>query len=172
MNQRTALHLREAAAWCEHTARPENLAASTRTRKLRPEVLSADDPHEVLNALHGNKPTISSAVAHVCKSRRDLVKDNRLRLPCIDYCRFNGRFFCTDFDTDECQAATDVSNGFFDLADIPGWDTWVAFDPAHGRSGLLYGWVPNSITGPVGRGMWAIPVECVWWVDSIPDNAK
>lgn len=172
MNRRTALHLRQTAAWCNHAIRFDDLATSTRTAELRPEVFRVGDPHECLHALHGNKVAISEALEYICEQRCKLVRKYKLTLPSAEFCKFNGRFYCTDLDTDECQAATDISNGFFDLADIPGWDTWVAHDPAVGHSGLLYGWVPNSITDPVGRGMWAIPVESVWWVNDVHDAAK
>ena len=172
MNRRSALQIRQTAAWCEHAVRIDDLATSTRTAELRPDVLATEDPHECLRTLHGNKAAISQPVEHISRRRCKLVRKHKLTLPPIDFCRFNGRFYCTDFDTDECQAATEISNRFFDLADIPGWDTWVAHDSTTGHSGMLYGWVPNSITAPVGRGMWAIPVESVWWVDGIPDTAK
>lgn len=128
MNQLTALHLRQTAAWCERAIRTDALASSPRTADLCPDVLASENPHEYLALLHGNKSTISRVVDHINRPRCKLVRDHKLAIPPIDFCQFNGRFYCTDFYTDECQAATEISNGYHDLTDLPGWDTWVAQD--------------------------------------------
>lgn len=172
MDRGTEMHLRETAACCMHAIEVGELGKTTRTPEIRPDVLKADDAHERLLALRFDKEVISNAVQQVCSRRQSLIEQYKIEIPSLDYCRFNGRLYCTDFETDEFEAAMEASNGFFDVADIPGWDTWLAHDPTIRESGLLYGWVPNAITDAVGRGMWAIPVESIWWVEAVPDTAK
>lgn len=169
------VYLKEAAAWCERTLCIEDLGTSSRTEEMRPSFLPHGDPQDGFVGAF-ERETIANAVEEVCSKRSQLIRKRQLELPwwydipCwYEYCHVHGRLYCTDFNTDMCEAATAESNGFFDLADIPGWDTWVAYDS---KSALLYGWVPNSVVAPVGRGIWVIPTQCVRWVSNIPESAK
>ena len=172
MDASTALHLRQTAAWCLHAIKVEDLAASTRTKALCPDIFANCDHLARLDAIHKATGSVRLAVQQICERRAALVMKLNLELPSIDYCKSAGRFFGTDFDTDLCQVATEVSGGFFDLSDIPGWDTWFAHEPHDHLQGRVYGWIPIDIVAPVGRGIRVIPVESVWWVDAIPDTAK
>jgi hypothetical protein len=160
-------HLQQTAAWCLHTMRMDDLNSTTRTEEIRPDIFITDDHIQQLDALHQGPESLFKAVTQICKRRRKMVKEFCLKLPTLDYCLTAGRIFCTNFDTDSCAAATDTSNGFFDLSDIPGWDTWFAFEPNANVGDLVYGWVPNEATVLVGRGMLMIPVQSVWWVDDV-----
>lgn len=171
MNETTKRHLRETVAWCLHTMSPDDLGPTTRTPEVCPDLLAGQDEFAQLDAIHKSTGTLGPAVEQICERRGKLVRKLGLKLPMLEYCEVMGRIFCTDFNTDQCEAATDISNGFFDLADIPGWDTWFAYEPTDTIQGHIYGWVPNEITELVGLGMWAIPVSCVWWVGSIPETA-
>jgi len=172
MDPHTELHLRQTAAWCLHAVDHDDLGASTRTEAIRPDLFVDCDHLTRLEAIHNATGTLHRAVQQICERRASLIKKLRLKLPTADYCSVAGRLFGTDFDTDSCEAATDVSNGFFDLSDIPGWDTWFAYEPHDGIQARVYGWIPNEIAAPVGRGIWAIPVESVWWVNAIPETVK
>jgi hypothetical protein len=172
MDATTELHLRQTAAWCLHSANADDLAASTRTEEIRPDLFANCDHIARLDAIHKTTGTLPVAVQQICQRRAALINKLGLKLPAVDYCMVAGRLFGTDFDTDSCEAATDVSNGFFDLSDIPGWDTWFAYEPHDHIQGRVYGWIPNEITAPVGRGIWTIPVDSIWWVDAIPETAK
>lgn len=172
MNATTELHLRQTAAWCLYAVKVDDLADSTRTKSIRPDLFANCDHIARLDAIHKTNGTLQVAVQQICERRRALIEKLHLKLPTVEFCKIAGRFFGTDFDTDSCEAATDVSNGFFDLSDIPGWDTWFAHAQHDHIQGRVYGWVPNEISALVGRGIWSIPVDSVWWVDVIPDTAK
>jgi hypothetical protein len=57
-----------------------------------------------------------------------------------------------------CGAAEYSSNGFFDVDNVPPWDTWVSFD------GLtLISWVPAILIPLAQAGIDANPEECISW---------
>ncbi|MBL8818547.1 MAG: hypothetical protein JNL58_21140 [Planctomyces sp.] len=172
MNATTELHLRQTASWCLHAVKVDDLATSTRTGAICPDLFANCDHIARLDAIHKTTGTLQVAIQQICERRAALIEELNLKLPTIDFCKAAGRLFGTDFDTDSCEAATDLSNGFFDLSDIPGWDTWFAYEPHNHIQGRAYCWVPNEIVAPVGRGIWAIPVDSVWWIDAMPDTAK
>lgn len=135
-------------------------------------MLRDQEHHGQLESIHFKADTLENAVSQIRDRRQRLIRSLGLKIPCIEYCLTAGRIYGTDFDTDACEAATDVSNGFFDLSDIPGWDTWFAHQPDDKIQGIVYGWIPNEICAPVGRGIWAIPVDSVWWVNAMPETAR
>jgi hypothetical protein len=172
MNPTVAQHLCETAAWCMHTVSKVDLATSTRTAKICPDMFCGQDCRGQLESIHSRSIDIVEALSQIRTRRQRLVESHGLKIPCLQYCLTAGRVFGTHFDTDLCEAATDVSNGFFDLSDIPGWDTWFAHQPSDIIQGIVFGWIPNEICAEVGRGMWAIPVDSAWWVNPLPENAR
>ena len=142
-----------------------------RTAALRPKLLRGDDPLTQLHAIHDYQDQVPTAVNFVCSQRQQMIEATGLAVPQLKACFELGRVFCTDFDTDSCAAATKPSRGFFNDCDIPGWDSWFAFEPTE-KLTRLYGWVPNEMYDAVNDGMIMIPVESVWWVKRIPPTAK
>jgi len=142
-----------------------------RSPKLRPELLNSDDPLAQLYAIHDHQDQLPIAITSICNRREQLIEDSKLSLPVLASCLEIGRIFCTDFDSDSCAAATEPSQGFFNDCDIPGWDSWFAYEPTDSL-GRIYGWIPNEMYNAVNDGMIVIPVECVWWVDRLPATAK
>jgi hypothetical protein len=57
-------------------------------------------------------------------------------------------------------AARYASNGFFDVDNVPPWDTWVAFS-----QGALLSWVPPLLTGLAQSGIDVNPEGCIRWID-------
>jgi len=57
-------------------------------------------------------------------------------------------------------AAKYVSNGFFDVDNVPPWDTWMAFS-----HGILLSWVPPQLIGLAQNGIDVNPECCVRWLD-------
>lgn len=167
MHEHTSLHLRQAASWCIHTV---SNGYAMRSPSLRPNLLSSDDPLTQLYAIHDNQDQLPVAVTDVCTKRSALLKELNLALPALDACTETGNFYCTDFDTDSCAAATEPSYGFFNDCDIPGWDSWFAYEATDGL-GRIYGWVPKAMYNAVNAGIIVIPVESVWWVEAVPDTA-
>ena len=60
-------------------------------------------------------------------------------------------------------AAQYASKGFFDVDNMPPWDTWVAFS-----HGTLLSWVPPQLERLVQSGIDANPECCIRWMDSKP----
>lgn len=64
-------------------------------------------------------------------------------------------------------AAKYSSNGFFDVNNVPPWDTWVSFSDR-----TLVSWVPPVLIETAQRGIDANPEACIRWVDEVrPDNS-
>lgn len=73
--------------------------------------------------------------------------------------------------TGDSESVTDgaselVSQGFFDVWDLPPWDTWIAYisEPGASRSfRYLLSWVPASAFDLVDEGIHFNPVDCIHW---------
>ena len=60
-----------------------------------------------------------------------------------------------------CDGAAQVQSlGFFDVDNVPPWDTWVVM---HGR--YLLAWVPPQMIKFVNSGIEVNPEECIKWAD-------
>jgi hypothetical protein len=57
-----------------------------------------------------------------------------------------------------CGAAEYSSNGFFDVDNVPPWDTWVSFDGS-----TLISWVPAILIPLAQAGIDANPEACISW---------
>lgn len=168
MNDTISLHLRQTAAWCLQSFRR---GFALRSQELRPDLLVSDDPLTQLYAIHDHQGSLPASVSAICDRRSQLIEELRISVPSIDDCEIAGRVLCTDFDSDSCAAATVPSFGYFNDCDIPGWDSWFAYQCTD-RYTRVYCWVPNEMYDAVNHGINVIPVECVWWVDRIPETAK
>lgn len=74
-------------------------------------------------------------------------------------------------------AAHCESEGFFDVRNVPAWDTWVWYaedDPGLGGPTLcsshLVAWVPPQVLGLAEAGVRANPEQCIRWASEV-DNA-
>lgn len=52
------------------------------------------------------------------------------------------------------------SNGFFDVNNVPPWDTWVSFSDR-----TLVSWVPSVLVETAQRGIDVNPEACISWID-------
>jgi hypothetical protein len=52
------------------------------------------------------------------------------------------------------------SNGFFDVNNVPPWDTWVSFSDR-----TLVSWIPPVLVDTAQRGIDANPEACINWTD-------
>jgi hypothetical protein len=70
-----------------------------------------------------------------------------------------GRLLCYVPDENLSDgAARFASKGFFDVENVPAWDTWICFLDRH-----LISWVPPQLIELVTRGIDANPEGCVFW---------
>lgn len=154
--------LSETVAWCAARADVQHPGTSVRTAELMPS-LFALAPEQRLGRLLASPAAASEAVRFIAQRRREALGRAGLA-PAPRGTLAGGRVFATDFNTDVCGAAAQLSEGFFDALDVPGWDTWFAHAPTGSFGGTVYGWVPAALAPLVERGLSAIPVRSVWWV--------
>lgn len=58
------------------------------------------------------------------------------------------------------------SEGFFDVYDIPAWDTWIHLRRTEGTDALLC-WVPLRLIEPVTNGIAVSCTDCIGWLDRL-----
>lgn len=108
---------------------------------------------ETLNR-HGNIPTYL-AVEKLVQQRSKLIRSQTGNIG------IQGRgLLFTPQDSLSDGAATVHSEGFFDVDNVPAWDTWVYFD---GRT--LLSWVPPQLISKVQSGIDVNPEGCIRWAD-------
>lgn len=82
----------------------------------------------------------------------------------------NGRLMVYFPDGDLCDgAAEQETEGFFDVYNVPPWDTWVGyFDDAPNSGGscdaYLLAYVPEKLVETVNSGIIVNPEECILWL--------
>lgn len=171
--------LAETIAWCTPRASAEDPAASTRFPGFTPAPLYGDypkrEPFDKKLFLKDRMTVLewrSELVGQLSVQRRRLLADaedlTRPRLPVS----FVGRILLFDFDLQLADGLSmSESGGFFDVLDTPGWDTWVwyEFGPEdvardYTRSHLV-AWVPPGLVDLAERGVWANPMDCLWWAN-------
>lgn len=166
LNAEITLPLAEAIAWCARYARADDAHASTRSEMLCPPVMSLPR-QKVLDTLLQAPGAAKAAVEFVTQARRMELVRRQIPIVPVDQHLGGGRILTTTLDTDSCEAATEVSNGFYDLDDLPGWDTWFWHERTDCPWGAIYCWVPSHLIELAQRGMDVIPVLCVEWAKSL-----
>ena len=100
---------------------------------------------------HGNFPTVEKVV-----QRRAKLIGSR---PAVNSIGGRGLLFIPQ-DSLSDGAATVQSEGFFDVDNVPAWDTWIYFE---GRT--LLSWVPAQLISKVQSGIDVNPEGCIKWAD-------
>lgn len=89
-----------------------------------------------------------------------------------------GRLLIYFPDSDLADGAAEaVSRGFFDLHNVPPWDTWIALADDGPRANLsvrqyVVSWVPAQLVACVSAGIAVNPEECIAWLDSADVRAR
>jgi hypothetical protein len=142
--------LAETIVWCSG-----RVETGLRSRELDPGLAGA-------SALW-NDP--AAHVAALAKARSRLVGAIE---PVQDVAGLAGGRLLVFFPAETLQdgAAEAESDGFFDAANIPAWDTWVAvFDDADEPAvDYIVSWVPPALAGFVNGGINVNPEECIRWL--------
>jgi hypothetical protein len=146
--------LREAIAWCESRA-----IRSLRTPQLRPRVLES---------------SYRDAVRSVVLARRLHLAG----IPLVDDLPNEGRLLAYFPDADlACGAAEAASRGYFDVNNVPPWDTWVFMtgqpdQPRDAYGTCLIAWVPPTFVSRAQRGIEANPEDCICWLDDCAHDVQ
>lgn len=140
--------------WCASRVDKENPATSLRTPGLRPRVLEENR---------------SSAVETVAQAR-ELYGGVDCRNSSLSDDLGGGRLLVYFPNLDLfCGAAEQETDGFFDVNNVPPWDTWVAYrqDEVKGDSfdtEYLIAWVPPEFVNLVDDGINVNPEQCIMWL--------
>lgn len=159
--------LTETISWCRDTGLPSQPRTSLRTWKPARDDLTSQ----------------SQQVFRVCleRSARLSASGKRNLSPVADLC--GGRLLAY-FPDDNlfCGTAEAESQGFFDVDNIPPYDTWVwmvrnvrTFAYADGARGemdanYLVAWVPPDFIQLANAGVAVNPEKCILWLDTLDDE--
>ena len=166
MDSEAARRLAETIARCSRHARADDAATSTRSPVLRPTVMELPQ-RQRLSRLLDVLGEPQAAVEFVCEARRRELARLGIPVAPVGPDLAGGRILFTTIDTDSCEAATDPSNGYYDLDDLPGWDTWFYHRSTDRLWGAIYCWVPTQLLELAQSGMDVIPVLSVEWAQSL-----
>ena len=158
LRKRTA----EAAMWANNVLSEASVVQVLRQKLLRGEPSAqfrstALDPAafgaESFRGESRNIPT-RGAVEALVRRRAELLPPQAVE-------RREGRLLLfTPQDSLSDGAATVASEGFFDVDNVPAWDTWLYFD---GQT--LLSWVPHLLISKVQPGIDVNPEGCIKWAD-------
>lgn len=166
MDSEVALRLAETVAWCSWRVRAEEAGTTTRTLALRPPIMSREGLDVLLHLL-SSPAEPAAAVDFVCQARRQELDRLGIDVKPVEPDLAGGRILYTTIDTDSCAVATPESNGYYDLDDLPGWDTWFHHRDTGRHSGSIYCWAPPQLVDLAHNGMEVMPFEVVRWIESL-----
>lgn len=155
--------LGEAAAWCGLRA------GHGRTPKLRPERFRSRSPHDCL--LHDPQRSVARLAAE-----RARLLGSRPR-PAIS--AESGRLLVFFPEESLWDGAAELeAPEYFDVDNVPAWDTWVWFnsdrDARTCERGLpstsLLSWVPGAQVNRVARGIHVNPEMCIEWMSKVKNR--
>lgn len=153
----------ETAAWCNLCLNPNDPSGSLRSELLKPELVILDD------RTHGHWDyQISSDgakyVSELAARRRKLLRTSHRTGS--GNSEVNGRILIFyPYETLCDGVAHNRSNGYFDLWNIPPWDTWLKYDTSSTGRDVLYSYVPTEFIAIADRGVRANPEQCIQWFD-------
>lgn len=157
--------------WCAPRAATSNPSTSLRTPRLRPGLLEES----------------RSAAVDTVANARELHGGEEIRKATIPPALGGGRLviYFPNYDL-ACGAAEQETLGFFDINNIPPWDTWVAYLQDEYDANLqdeynadsfdkeyLIAWVPPEFVSLANDGINVNPEQCIMWLsDTSVELAK
>jgi hypothetical protein len=106
----------------------------------------------------GNIPTQEAVDALV--TRRTELLQSHAKLSPLTNVHTGKLLLFTPQDSLSDEAATVASDGFFDVDNVPAWDTWLYFD-GH----TLLSWVPPQLISKIQLGIEVNPESCIRWAE-------
>ncbi len=148
------VRLAQTIYWCERQVDSSLPGSLLRTTELRPRILeesrlSAVESVSHARELHGGLEIRDASIPDNLNGGRLLV-----HFP--------------DFDL-ACGAAELETDGFFDVNNVPPWDTWVAYiqDSRSLQSTdneYLVAWIPREFVALADTGVNVNPEQCIQWL--------
>jgi hypothetical protein len=165
--QRFIRELTETITWCMDSGSLSQPRTSLRTCKVKLDDLNSQH-HQVFRVSLERSGRLRSA------GKRELS-------PVTDLC--GGRLLAYFPNDNLADGVAEVeSQGFFDVDNIPPYDTWVwmvrnvrAFERADRTKGeieanYLVAWVPPDFLQLAGAGVDTNPEQCILWLDALDDE--
>lgn len=152
--------LAETIWWCSSRVRVDDPLQSLRSESIRPSLLERDRA-SAIRAVAGYRGN-TSAVLPTISGHESLL---------------GGRLLVYFPDADLTDgAAESVSGGFFDVHNVPPWDTWIALaedsgsEPSYAQ--YVVSWVPQELVACAQEGIDVNPEECIVWLDDAAVAAR
>lgn len=84
-------------------------------------------------------------------------------------CNFDlagGKVLCYEADnTDCCGLSPPETNGYIDVDDMPGWDTWFHCYTHPEEGNFILAWVPPTFIDGVQSAIECNPMDCIYFID-------
>lgn len=151
--------LAETVAWCVRRASLINTKQSLRTLPLNRDDLSGMNQDELRRVADG-----------LFRERARLLVSENESLP-GDKLAGGSLLICYPEESVWDGAAEAASHEFFDVADIPAWDTWCYYgiEEKMEPTSFIVSWVPPDFIELAQSGIDVNPVECIQWASRL-DN--
>jgi hypothetical protein len=160
------LRLAQAIAWCSHRHTLHDIRNVFRSPELAPaRPFVAELPLADGTYAHNYFTTQerASVVEDVARRRAKLLADRHIVVLDVPPDLAGGRLLVFDIDCSVWDGLSEgESDGFFDVNDIPAWDTWVHFQHVQGRDTLLC-WVPPPLIYLADQGIAVNCTACIQW---------
>jgi hypothetical protein len=164
--------LAETIAWCAARGAVDNPRDGLRTPALRPPSLYKSRTHRRHSEETGpNRPVVAEALA---EERARLLRSAGSYPSGLAEDLAGGRLLGYDPDANLSDGFSEIkSNGFFDVDNMPPWDTWICYvaereeQPWRHFDSYLISWVPPSHLALAGQGVWFNAEECIVWADEL-----
>lgn len=77
-----------------------------------------------------------------------------------------GKILCSEINnSDSCGMSPPETNGYIDVDDIPGWDTWFHCYKHPKEGNYILAWVPPEFVDGVQSAIECNPMECIYFID-------
>ena len=129
--------LAEAIAWCEPRADPADPGGSLRYDQFRPSVMGVSRADTVRQLLARRATWLERGRRRAAETATQVGSADPLD---------GGRLLVYYPDEQLADGAAEVeSGGFFDIENVPAWDTWVGLYQDERDDDYLVSWVPRSL---------------------------
>lgn len=154
------LRLAQTILWCAPRVDVANPKDCLRTPELRPRVFERDR---------------FSAVEFVAVER-ERYSGREFRDAQLPKDLGGGRLLVYFPETNLYDGAAEFhTDGFLDVDNLPGWDTWVAHfedEPEANDGSYLIAWIPPEFIEIVSEGVYCNPEECIVWLSDANINFR
>lgn len=150
--------LEEAKAWCSDFGYFSSFAPHLlRTDATQPEFLAGSRKAVVESVIRRRRYSLQTRKLELQQNANMRVIQTRKR---------QGRLLVYEPDNNMADGAAHLETfGFFDVNNVPPWDTWVAYIVENSGNSYLVCWIPDIYVSLAQKGIDVNPEECIYWLD-------